>query len=110
MITPKIGGIILIILPLIPVMFAILTTLDERRKIQEIIFVVAAVTCTFFSLQYVKLVAINKESFGGNNFLDVSFQFFFSSYMFPSIYFCGLLFVYFGVYRRKIWQYHNVNQ
>lgn len=103
MITRGIGGLILIILPLIAIFAAMSTKSSERRKLQEGLLVLTIVMGIAFSSAYVKITQIGtmlNETSSSNVFENI-FQMFFGNFLFPITYFLVVGLTYFAITRYR---------
>jgi len=104
MIKPKIGGLILLLFPLLPLVLAIITKSTVRRKACEIIFVITIINFIFYSFAYaeiLKFLIVESERSYYDDILGKLFLFCFSNILIPLTYYLILLVFYFVFYKRK---------
>lgn len=107
MISPKIGGIVLIILPIIPLIMSIRYNSTNKQKYFEVYFLLSTLVSIIFSFAYSKLLGlpltqdekIYYSDFVGNLFLN-----YYGNIVIPLVYLLTLLIFYFIIYKRYLKQ------
>lgn len=106
MISPKIGGLIIFILPILPLIFSIIYKNTKKQSYFELFFVVAVIVSAFFSYAYKQLLELPLSDREISYYSDFSGQLFlktFNNMLIPLIYLSLLVIFYFVFYRtRKI--------
>jgi hypothetical protein len=97
---PKYGGLILLLLPIVPLIAVVLTKSAIRRRYQGMILILSILSFAFFSIQYFEMIPL--MLYVGNvrtTLLDKMFFLIFSNWYVPIFYYIALFFVYLYIAR-----------
>lgn len=104
MISPKIGGLIIFILPILPLIFSIIYKNTKKQSYFELFFVVAVILSAFFSYTYKKLLELPLTDREKVYYSDLGGQLFlktFDNILIPIVYLSLLVIFYFVFYRTR---------
>lgn len=103
MISKEFGGVVLVVLPLVPLIASVLTKSETRKRLLELLLVLTTLFSLFFSYQYSRLADLDSVVHGieSSSFSERLFHYFFGNFLVPVIYFLALAIAYFCLSRLK---------